>query len=172
MKTTLEQEFGRYFFDTTCDKGSGFMGFAGFSFLNRGTSRNTVSSIIDNRVYLTAMPKKAHFQELANTHEENAVLVVSCSDIRELAKSGADLLLEPSGKKIKYFVLAMADVSAEVGSTDQVYDALELMSQFSDQSKPILIHCREGVGRSAMMTALHLAHRYLRGDQAVYWFSQ
>jgi hypothetical protein len=61
----------------------------------------------------------------------------------------------------------MQDATAVVGSIDQIFETLQLMSTFADQKKPILIHCYSGVGRSAMMTAIHIAHRYLLGDEMV-----
>lgn len=61
----------------------------------------------------------------------------------------------------------MKDVTATTGSLEQIYDALHLMSTFAEENKPIHIHCYSGVGRSAMMTATHLAHRYLLGDPVI-----
>ena len=75
--------------------------------------------------------------------------------------------MEPDAKRLSYHILAMEDVTAHVGSYEQIIEALVKMSFYADLNKPILLHCYSGVGRSAMMTALHLAHRYLIGDTVV-----
>jgi hypothetical protein len=99
------------------------------------------------------------------SNNPDAGLVVSCLDISELAKS--QLLLEPDAGQIKYHVLAMEDCTANVDTSRHIIDTLMLMSAFADSKKPILIHCFSGVGRSAMMTALHICHRYLLNDEVI-----
>lgn len=165
MESRLE-EFSRYLFCPQNSITSGFGGFSdGFRFSYFGGShsdRNEVSSIINKRVYLSNLPHQTPFSGFnldINNKKDKAALVVSCGDINELANS--ELLLEPNGDQIQYHVLAMEDCIAKVGCEDQVYDTLALMSEFADEEKPIFIHCISGVGRSAMMAALHLAHRYL-----------
>jgi len=167
----LKQEFSRYFFSVNnigVRSGFGFGFGFGFGLLSGG-DRNTVSTIIENRVYLSNLPSSTKppfsWMENINNKEAHAALVVSCVDIKELAESG--LLLEPSAKRIQYHVVAMQDVTAHVGCKDHIYDALAIMSHYADRNKPIHIHCYSGVGRSAMMTALHLVHRYLLNDPVI-----
>lgn len=160
-------EFNRYFFPGERASHGGlaasFMG----GFMRGGDGgRSQVSEIIPGLVYLSNMPRSLPFN---NRHiddsDDKTALVMSCADISELASSV--LLEEPGSKAIQYHIVAMEDVTASVGSLQQIYDALALMSKFADKKNPIHIHCVSGVGRSAMMTALHIAYRYLQGDENV-----
>ncbi|MCL9685127.1 protein-tyrosine phosphatase family protein [Legionella maioricensis] len=163
MQEKLEKEFSRYFFlFPQLRRRNNSFGFAMFG----GGNRDELSPIIPKLVYLGNLPRQLPFApniKLAET--QDAGLVVSCVDLGELAES--TLLLEPNSKNIKYHVVAMEDVTAKTGNLDQICDALHLMSAFADEKKPIHIHCYSGVGRSAMMTAAHLAHRYLMGDPVI-----
>lgn len=163
MLEQIKKEFSRYFFLTSNTRGK--TASFGFGMFMRD-NREVLSEIIPQRLYLGNLPPKRPFSNQVTIPEiKDAALVVSCMDIAELAES--KLLLEPDADKIKYHVLAMNDVSGETGNSDQVYDALQLMSEFAEAGKPIHIHCFSGVGRSAMMTAIHLAHRYLLKDSVV-----
>lgn len=162
-----KQAFNRYFLAGGVNRGSGF-GFGGFFGFGGGSSgeRNVVNEIVEGRVFLSNLPSKTPFSHYANLAlEDDSALVVSCVDMSELAKS--TLLLEPMSGKVRYHVLPMRDVVAEVGHQDQIFDTLALMSSFADRGMPIHIHCMHGVGRSAMMTALHIAHRYLLNDPVI-----
>lgn len=162
-----KQAFNRYFLAGGVNRGSGF-GFGGFFGFGGGSSgeRNVVNEIVEGRVFLSNLPSKTPFSHYANLAlEDDSALVVSCVDMSELAKS--TLLLEPMSGKVRYHVLPMRDVVAEVGHQDQIFDTLALMSSFADRGMPIHIHCMHGVGRSAMMTALHIAHRYLLNDPEI-----
>jgi hypothetical protein len=137
-----------------------------FGFGGGNGERSVVNEIVDGLVYLSNLPRNQPFSHYAMMPLQNdSALVVSCVDMNELAKSG--LLLEPHAGKVRYHVLPMLDVVAEVGHQDQIIDTLVLMSSFADRKKPIHIHCREGVGRSAMMTALHISLRYLLKDPII-----
>lgn len=162
-------DFQRYFFSEERQSSYGGMGasfLGGFMRGGGGSDRDKVSEIIPDLVYLSNMPRRLPF---GNRHiddsDEKKALVVSCADISELADSS--LLEEPGSKAIQYHVVAMRDVTAEVGSLQQIYDALVLMSKFADEKKQIHIHCVSGVGRSAMMTALLIAYRYLQKDENI-----
>ena len=61
----------------------------------------------------------------------------------------------------------MRDKTAQGVSIDQIYDALKIMSEYSAQKKPIFIHCREGVGRSPMITVIYLAFGYMLKDPVI-----
>ena len=166
MLARLKAEFSRYFFMTAPANSYAKTFYETFGIYSK--SRNVVSEIIDGRLYLTSMPlisplKKA--TQIQVPEQAGAILVISSIDIAELATS--PLLLEPDAPKIKYHVLAMQDATALVGSIDQVFETLHLMSAFADNKYPIIIHCYSGVGRSAMITALHIAHRYLLGDAMI-----
>jgi hypothetical protein len=163
MLEQIKKEFSRYFFLTSKTRGT--TASFGFGMFMRD-NREVLSEIVPARLYLGNLPQKRPFSNQITIPEiKDAALVVSCMDIAELAES--KLLLEPDAGKIKYHVLAMNDVSGETGNSDQVYDALQLMSEFAEAGKPIHIHCFSGVGRSAMMTAIHLAHRYLLKDSVI-----
>ena len=165
MQEKLEREFSRYFFLFPQSRG-GNSSFGLMRFGFGGGDRDELSPIIPGLVYLGNLPRKFPFsQNIKLAETQDAGLVVSCTDICELAES--NLLLEPNSKNIKYHVVAMEDVTAKTGNLEQICDALRLMSLFADDKKPIHIHCYSGVGRSAMMTAAHLAHRYLLGDPVV-----
>jgi predicted protein tyrosine phosphatase len=134
--------------------------------------RDTVSEILPGRIYLSNLPKTTPFSDFlqeTKAADEPRALVVSCLEAREMAKSEANLLLEPQAAKTKihYHWIAMQDVTALVDSNDLIFDALRLMQLAAQQQTPILIHCYSGVGRSAMITAVHLAHLYLLGDATV-----
>jgi protein-tyrosine phosphatase len=162
--TELKNKFERYFvFAKSDSKQSGLSGFGRVFGFRPGDGRENLSEIIEGQVYLGPITKCQNF--IQRTAKLNGGLVVSCLDISELASSG--LLLEPEPNKINYHILAMEDKIATVGSIDQVHDALKLMLSFSAQQKPIYIHCYEGVGRSPMLTALHIAHRYLLEDPVI-----
>jgi hypothetical protein len=168
LKPDLKAEFRRYFFMTAPTSSFARWGYETFGIYS--INRDIASEIIKGRVYLTNLPLtlSSPFKRttLAKQPEDkDDALVVSCIDIAELATSL--ILHEPDAPKIKYHVLAMQDVTAVVGSIDQIFETLQLMSTFADHKKPILIHCYSGVGRSAMMTAIHIAHRYLLGDETV-----
>jgi predicted protein tyrosine phosphatase len=166
MFARLKAEFSRYFFMTAPANSYARTIYETFGLYSK--SREVASAIIEGRVYLTNLPLNSPFTRTSLNElpeNENSALVVSCIDLGELAAS--PLLHEPDAPKIKYHVLAMQDATAVVGSIDQIFETLQLMSSFADQKKPILIHCYSGVGRSAMMTAIHIAHRYLLGDELV-----
>ncbi len=165
MQAKLEKEFKRYFFLSSESRGQSL--FSGFSMFSRGGSeRGEVSEIIPQRVYLSNLPRKSPFsQQVKIADIPNGALVVSCNDFFELAES--DLLLEPNSKNIKYHVVAMQDATAITGTPEHICDALRIMAKFAQEKKPIHIHCLSGVGRSPMMTALHIAHLYLLGDPQV-----
>lgn len=168
MLARLKAEFSRYFLMNRSAPRSNIGGMSMFSMLGRssGHNRDEVSEILQDRLYLTNLPRTTPFSEDKEIPDiSDAALVVSCVDIAELAAS--PLLLEPNAKQIKYHVLAMEDCSAEVDSPKHIFDTLQLMSQFAENNKHILVHCFSGVGRSAMITALHIAHRYLLDDKTV-----
>jgi protein-tyrosine phosphatase len=166
MQDRLKTDFRRYFFMGATAFRLGMPSIMPMFGGNRSTDRSDVSEIIKGRIYLANLPMTTKFQEKMNLQNNpNAGLVVSCLDIRELAYS--QLLLEPNAEKIKYHVLAMQNCTANVDTPRHIIDTLILMSEFADSKKPILIHCRSGVGRSAMMTALHICHRYLLNDEVI-----
>lgn len=164
MLEQIKNEFSRYFFLTSqARRKTSILGFGMFMLDNR----EVLSEIIPQRLYLGNLPLQRPFSNnIAIPEIDDSALVLSCMDINELAES--KLLLEPDANKIKYHVLAMNDVNGETGNSAQVYDALQLMSEFASKGKPIHIHCYSGVGRSAMMTAIHLAHRYLLKDVVIF----
>lgn len=162
MQARLQSDFRRYFLMNTASACQG--GLIRMSMF--GSERSEVSEILTGRIFLTNLPTTTKFQEKMNlSNNPDAGLVVSCLDISELAKS--QLLLEPDVQKIKYHVLAMEDCTANVDTSRHIIDTLMLMSAFADSKKSILIHCFSGVGRSAMMTALHICHRYLLNDEVI-----
>jgi hypothetical protein len=162
MLNRLHTEFKRYF---SMAPSSPLPGNAIRSMFGSSRNRSALSEIIADRIFLCDLPGSAKFAEVTVPNQTEAALFVSCIDIIELAES--KILLEPHAPNIKYHVLAMEDSTAVVGSIDHIYDTLKLMSAFADNKKPILIHCYSGVGRSAMMTAIHIAHRYLLDDAVV-----
>ncbi|CDZ78324.1 Dual specificity phosphatase, catalytic domain [Legionella massiliensis] len=147
----MRAKFERYFFKSYS---VGFGGFASLAFM--GSDRGSLSTIVDDRIYLSNM---------SNANQSQASLIVSCVDIVELARS--DLLLEPNRGNSRYHVLAMEDRTALTGCIDQIVDTILLMSEYADKELPIHIHCYAGVGRSAMMTAIHIAWRYMNNDPLI-----
>ncbi len=87
-------------------------------------------------------------------------LIVACNDYFELAGRGIKShdIISPSDYEehgIQHHFLPIADFTANVDDK-LVVDTLSLMKQFNQQQKPIVVHCKAGRSRSAMIVVLHL----------------
>lgn len=162
-----EQRFNRFFFPSFVVKSIGFNGFGEFSGLGglfNQSARNVLSEVIKDSIYLGNFPKSPFASFPLSSQEPNSALLVSCLDLEEMANS--KLLLEPDAR-LKYHILPMEDVTANPGCIEHIIDTIRLMSEFAMQGKKIHVHCFQGVGRSAMMTAIFLAYRYMLQDETV-----
>lgn len=161
----IKKYFIRYFFYTPIRMSSGGMGFFSLGSFGFNYNRSELSNIINKRIYLSNLPQSPFYTGNIEMPEgDNGGLLVSCLDIEEL---NSNLLTEKHAPKIKYHILAMEDVTAKPGCMEQIIDTILLMSDFADKHKPIHIHCMQGVGRSAMITALFIAYRVLLKDPIV-----
>lgn len=161
MLKKLWKDFSRFFFHTPVQRTFGMnFGSFGFNLFSRPEGREQISEIVKDSLYLSNFPRTP-----LPSHgivEEQSALVVSCVDLKEMMRS--DFLLEPDNK-FKYHVLPMEDVTAEPGCIEHIIDSILLMSDFVDKGKKIHVHCMQGVGRSAMITAIFLAYRYMKNDK-------
>lgn len=156
--TTLKDEFKRYFDFTDSLASSSGHAFSGL--FRSSDDRESLSEIVAGLIYLGPLSKYHKFmQKVENSH---GALIISCIDIRELARSS--LLSDLQSSKVRHHLLPMEDRTATVGSNDHIYDALKIMSEFTAQKKPIFIHCREGVGRSPMITVIYIALLYMMNN--------
>ena len=83
-------------------------------------------------------------------------LIVACTEYFEF--TGAYQFIQPSAYEeqgIKHHFLPIPDFTASINDR-LVIDTLSIMRQFHQQGKPIVVHCKAGRGRSAMILALHL----------------
>jgi len=97
--------------------------------------------------------------EVASLRQSNVGVVVSLlepKEIVELELEAEQSLCEAAG--ILYLTLPIVDRSLP-RSEQEALEFARILADLLDQGKSIVIHCRQGIGRSTLMAAIILAFR-------------
>lgn len=119
----------------------------------------TWSEILEGKLYLGMIPTKEMADEI-KSKIKNLKLVVSAVEPFELEGGlSLDEFETPTGwnqRNVDHHWVVIKDFGANI-SNEKLYDTLKQMHQVISEGGAVYVHCKAGVGRSAMIVLAYLA---------------